>query len=294
MSEKLILSSGSLGYSVYDVESKTITLAHSRGKLSYQNTGVIIGDKVSLDDRGFIHQILPRKNLLTRPRLANVDFVFVIVSAKEPLFSSFLLDKFLTLINFSEIKVKIIISKCDLLSDEEFSVLKKRMSYYEKEDYEVFYVSRIDDSSIVDLKNKISSSKVAFVGQTGVGKSTILNRLCPDFNRKVDSLFVSSGRGRHTTKEVVMLPYQDGFLYDTPGFSQLELKDINPDGLSISFPGYEKYVGKCQFSDCLHLPFSKGCELKNALENDELSQDSYENYCKIYEEVKENDLWKKK
>ena len=120
-----------------------------------------------------------------------------------------------------------------------------------------------------------------------------MNSIDENFSRKVDALFVNSGRGRHTTKEVVLLPYQDGFLFDTPGFSSLDLIDINSKDLALCFPGYESYTGKCKFTDCLHKEESLGCKVKEDV-GSQLSLDSYENYLKILEEVKENDKWKKK
>ena len=294
MNKYLVLSSTSLGYQLYDLDSGSISLHKARGVLSFKQSNILIGDIVSLDTDGFINEVTRRQNQLMRPRLANVDFVCVIVSAKNPDFSSFLLDKFLTLINASLIPCKIIISKIDLLSAEAFQSLKNKVIYYQNIGYDIFYIDKTSNGDFIKIQELVHKKKVAFIGQTGVGKSTLLNHLCPDFNRKVDSLFINSGRGRHTTKEVVSLPYDGGFLFDTPGFSQLELKDFKPIDLALYFPGFEKYFGKCHFSDCLHLPNSKGCQVLKGVEKREISDDSYYNYCKIYEEVKANDIWKKK
>ena len=294
MSEKIVLSSGSLGYELFDVETQEISLHKSRGTISYKGANVLIGDAVKLDERGFISEILPRKNVLSRPKLSNVDFIFVVISYKKPAFSSYLLDKFLTLINSSNIKAKILITKVDLASNEEFENFKSYMSYYEHIGYDVYYTGKNSTYDLLKIKDIISDKKVAFVGQTGVGKSTLLNQLCPDFNRKIDELYINSGRGRHTTKEVVLLPFNGGFLFDTPGFSQLELKDFKPIDLAAYFPGIKEYYGKCHFVDCLHLPNTKGCQIEKAILSNMISADSYKNYCKIYEEVKINDIWKKK
>ena len=261
----LVLSTSSFGYQLYDYETKETSFHEHRRKISYQEKKIVIGDKVTLDTSGFIDHILDRTNYLPRPRLSNVDFIYVLVSLTQPDFSSYLLDKFLSLISYYSIKAGIVLTKFDLLKPNE----KKKM------------------------KEDIASKTVAFVGQTGVGKSTLMNAIDPNFSRKVDALYVNSGRGRHTTKEVVLLPYQDGFLFDTPGFSALELTDVKSEDLAHCFPGYESYIGKCRFHDCLHKEENLGCEVKEDLDIN-LSMDSYLNYLKIMEEVKENDKWKKK
>ena len=169
------------------------------------------------------------------------------------------------------------------------------MSYYEKIGYKVYFIDahHSTDFDFPKLNEELKHKTVAFVGQTGVGKSSLLNSLYPDFTRKVDALYVNSGRGRHTTKEVILLPYPDGFLFDTPGFSDLELQEMTRLDLASCFPGYALYKDKCQFTDCLHLPQSKGCHVREEI-GKELSKDSYQNYIKISEEVKENERWKKK
>lgn len=297
MSDKewIVLSSTSNGYQLYDPSEGVYSLSPTRKKVKFREERILIGDHVLLDDAGFIEKILPRKNTLQRPRLANADEIFVLVSCIQPAFSSYLLDKFLSLILSSHIKASIVLTKADLLKKREFNALKKRMEDYQKINFPVYFLNTHDETSLdfPKLKEDIKGKTIAFVGQTGVGKSSLLNSLYPDFTRKVDALYVNSGRGRHTTKEVILLPYPDGFLFDTPGFSDLELQEMTRLDLASCFPGYALYKDKCQFTDCLHLPQSKGCHVREEI-GKQLSEDSYQNYIKISEEVKENERWKKK
>lgn len=291
-----VLNSTSLGYQLYSLEDKSISVHPNRKKITYHGDKIVIGDYVTLDDAGMIENVLPRTNFLQRPRLSNCDLAFVLISCKEPDFSSYLLDKFLSFLYYHNIKAGIILTKVDLLKNKELSSLKERMEYYKKINYPVFFLNTHDQSKFdyPEFEKEIKNKTIAFVGQTGVGKSSLLNTICPDFNRKVDALYVNSGRGRHTTKEIILFPYNNGFLFDTPGFSELELIDIKPLDFANCFPGYGKYLNECFFKDCLHLPTSKGCKVHEAVENDILSMDSYENYLRIMEEVKENKKWKKK
>jgi len=291
----LVSSLSSLGYVLYDEERKDFSTHPKRGTVSFRKESILVGDEVVLDDRGEIDAVLPRRSLLKRPRLSNADLVLVLVSAKEPEFSSYLLDKFLSLVTFSSLPAAIGLTKSDLLSPKERMVLKERMAEYEKIGFPVFFLSSVrkkDDLPI--LLPLLRGKKTALMGQTGVGKSTLLNRIDPDFLRKVDERGNLYGRGRHTTKEVILLPYLDGFLYDTPGFSELVLEEMKPVDLANSFPGYRKYFPACKFNDCLHGESTKGCAVLEAVKSGLLSLDSYRNYLKIMEEVKENDVWKKK
>lgn len=291
-----VLRSTSLGYELYDNDKKETILAPNRKKITYRGEKIVIGDFVTLDSEGIISEVEPRKNACPRPRLSNCDMAYVLSSCKEPDFDSYLLDKFLSFLNYYSIPSSILFSKADLLKVRDRKKLEKVATYYRSLSYPVYFIDAKDPSrfDFPIFRESLRGKSVAFVGQTGVGKSSLINTIAPDFKRKVDALYVTSGRGRHTTKEVVLLPFEDSFLFDTPGFSELELKDIKTLDFASSFPGYGAYFGKCAFKDCRHLPSAKGCAVLKAMEEGKLSEESYQNYLRIYEDVKENDAWKKK
>lgn len=290
-----VLSSTSIGYRLFDDENRSVSIHKKRGNIKNASY-ILVGDFVTLDEDGFINNVDDRKNFLARPRLSNADIVLVLISLKEPDFNTYLLDKFLTMTKFYNLKSSIVLTKCDMVKNKELEKIKKRLEDYKKIGYSVYFVSNKDSEKFdfPNLLNDLKGKAVALMGQTGVGKSSLINSIDSDFKRKVDDLRISMGRGRHTTKEVILLPYSEGFMFDTPGFSSLDLEKMKPSDLAICFPGYDNYVKKCFFNDCLHLESTKGCQVQEEIKKGILSDDSYLNYLKIYEEVKANDIWKKK
>ncbi len=190
-SSYLVLSSSSLGYSLFNFETKEITQSKKRGKLDLKDR-IIVGDEVFLDDEGFIIKVKERRNRLDRPRLSNCDSVFIIMSLKEPDFSSFLCDKFLTACAKDNIESNIILTKSDLYVEDKD--VEEAIGYYESLGHKCVRINALEEeSSSLDLiREMIKGKRVAFIGQTGVGKSTLLNAICPSFNRKVDQLYVKS------------------------------------------------------------------------------------------------------
>lgn len=287
MKKYLVTSCSSLGYNLYDEEQGITIIKKKTGKLKYKNIDIFIGDYLTLDKNDEIEKVINRRNYLLRPKISNVDFICVLVSLIKPDFSSFLLDEYLTFINMQNIKAKIVFTKIDLIDN--LDKYQEIASYYNKIGYDTYFIDNKlknrDDFN--KLEKDISSTKCAFVGQTGVGKSSLLNRLSPELKRKVDENDSVINRGRHTTKEVTLLEYKNGFIFDTPGFSDFEIKDLDLINLSIFFPGYNKLSQDCKFSNCIHLELTPGCNIINNVDNNFLSKTSYQNYLKLVEKVKE-------
>lgn len=285
----LVSQSTSSGYRLYSLKDNNTYFKKARKKLSYNGSNITVGDVVLVDNDDHIFKICERKNHLFRPKLSNVDNVFVLTSSTLNEYNHYLLNKFLTILNFSSIPFSIVFSKWDLLNENQKEVIEKEIDAYQKLNINCYKLN-CNDKNVLSfplLLNDIKDKKVAFIGQTGVGKSTLLNSIDSNFDRKIDSLYVNSGRGRHTTKEVVLLKYENGYLFDTPGFSSLEMNNMSLSDLSHHFFAFERYNIKCKFSDCNHFNSSLGCEVIKHVD-EQISENIYNDYLKLYEEIREN------
>lgn len=277
----IILSSQ---YGTYNVllENNTQLLVKPRGLFRHKKIKPVVGDIVIVDEHEFvICDILDRKNYLIRPSIANVDEVAIIMSTSEPNFSSLLIDKFISYANYFKISACVIISKADKNYDE--VLLNKKMDALEKIGVKVIIYSNVTKLGLDKIKELFAHKIVALMGQTGVGKSSLLNELVPNSKRKIGEYSNALGRGKHQTKEVVLIKYENGFIADTPGFSSLELPMYKED-LAKCFPGFEALYDKCKFNNCLHIN-EKDCEVKKALLEEKISQESYDNYLQILDEL---------
>lgn len=254
----------------------------SRGHLRHENKILLVGDNVIFDDENLvIEDVLERKNELIRPKSANIDEMFVAMSLKEPDYSLELIYKFLTYANMNNIKSSVVLTKADLVTD--FTEINKLKEDLKKVNVKTYIISPKDEKSINELKEAFKGKTSIIMGQTGVGKSTLMNEIDPSFNRLVGEYSTALNRGKHKTKEVILCPYEDGFIGDTPGFSSLEL-DLFKEDLAKFFPGYESYYLNCYFSDCLHQN-EKDCKIKEEIEKNNLSKDAYEVYLKLLNEL---------
>jgi ribosome biogenesis GTPase len=246
----------------------------------------MVGDFVEIDEKqGYILQILERKNELIRPPLANVDKNIIVFASKSPDLNLGLLDKFLIMSEYKKLKTAICINKCDIDGGESYQKVK---NIYEKIGYPVFSASISDETAIQNMKNFIGDSGVTiFSGQSGVGKSTIINRLKPDLLLKTGAISERLKKGKHTTRHVELFPVNNGYVADTPGFSSFELSFMGIEDVRSLYVEFNQYEDKCAFYGCSHISEPK-CGVKDALKEGLIDRDRYNRYVEVYTEMKNN------
>ena len=241
-----------------------------RGIFRKEHITPVVGDYVLFSkEKKLVEEILPRKNIFSRPKVSNIDQAFLITSLKLPDFSLNLLDKFIVLMEINHVEPIICITKSDLLSEEELNDIKKVLSYYEKIGYKVIYNYELD--KINDL---LSNRTSVFTGQTGAGKSTLLNKLNPNWNLEVGEVSTALGRGRHTTRVVELFEINHGKVMDTPGFSSLEF-NCSKEEIRNAFVEFSMYP--CPFKDCSHTN-EKECVVKKEVYANNILESRYLNY----------------
>lgn len=251
------------------------TTCKARGKFRKDNISPKVGDYVIFDiDKKTIEEILPRKNELDRPFVSNIDEAFIVTSLKKPDFSDNLLDKLLVICEINNIKPIICITKKDLLTKSEFNKIKKILNYYKKIGYSVVY-----NNQIFKIKRMFKNKTVVFTGQTGAGKSSLINKLDKNLDFETNEISEALGRGKHTTRYVTLVNTLKGKVVDTPGFSAIDLSVYNNDQIKSSFIEFKKY--NCLYKDCTHTK-EKECEVKNHVGSNILKS-RYNNYIKFIE-----------
>ena len=279
MEGKILSTVGGI-YKVYS-NGNTYNL-FSRGSIKHKNFSLCAGDNISFNEKEeVIEEAHERKNYLIRPRSANVDLMVITMSVVEPELSRELVYKFLTYANLNGIAAAVLFTKMDRLVDT--SKVDSLKSDLEKLGYRVFLLSPEKTEIIEELQGFLAGKTTIIMGQTGVGKSSAINLIDPHFNRKIGEYSEALGRGKHQTKEVILLPFRNGFIGDTPGFSSLEL-DLYKEDLAQYFPGYEKYYLECYFSNCLHQN-EKECKIKEEISKGNLSKEGYEVYIKLLNQL---------
>ena len=254
-----------------------IVVCKARGKFRKMGITPLVGDNVVIDkENNYIMEILKRKNELERPSVANIDQAVIVTSVKIPDFSSNLLDKLLNVIEFNNIKPIICFTKLDLLNEEELKEIRDIQAYYKKIGYEVY------DNTDIKLKDIFKDKITVFAGQSGAGKSSLLNMLDNSLNLEIGEVSIALGRGRHTTRHTELIEVLDGLIADTPGFSALDFNGMSKEDIRDNFIEFNEYKEYCEYKDCMHLN-EKKCAIKENVENKIILNSRYENYLKFIE-----------
>lgn len=246
----------------------------------------IVGDRVILEElegRYVIQKIMERSNHLIRPLIANIDQVLIVMSADEPVFSYTLVDRLIFLIAYQAIEPVLVISKADLVTPQ---ALDSMVNEYANAGYQVIVTGEgfPYESLMAIFANKIS----VLSGQSGVGKSSLLNRIDANLSLSTQEISKALGRGKHTTRHNQLYPIANGWIADTPGFSSISFRDIDPLELAQRIPDFEAYQGMCRYRDCLHV-HEPGCMIKAKVDEEEISKIRYQHYLdclKLIEEEK--------
>lgn len=263
----------------------------ARGNFRKKKLTPLVGDEVVFsseeNSEGYILELLPRKNDLVRPPVANVDQGVVVTSLVEPNFSYNLLDRFLVTLENKGIYPVIYLSKTDLVADQ--TLVNEIRTVYEPLGYPVIDGEQ-DKQRLTDL---FAEKLTVFMGQSGAGKSTLLNDVSPELNLETGEISDALGRGRHTTRHVELLELFGGLVADTPGFSSIEFLEISADELPKEFPEFLAAAPECRFRECHHVN-EPGCEVKRRLEIGEIAQTRYDNYLQFLQEIeKRRPIYKK-
>lgn len=260
--------------------NNNVLICTQRGVLKKNKTLPLVGDKVLVDiKKQVIEKILPRKNEIVRPPVANIDQAIVVTSLKHPDFSTNLLDKLLVQLEINKIKPIICLTKKDLLSSIELTNYLEIINYYQKIGYLV-----VDNTDIKKILKELENKITVFLGQTGAGKSTLLNKLFPDLNLKTGEVSLALGRGKHTTRVVEIIEIGSIKVLDTPGFSALSFLKYDLESVKEAFIEFKNYP--CLYKDCNH-DKEPECNLKKAVLAGQVLESRYENYLNFKKEFSE-------
>ncbi|MEE1017489.1 MAG: ribosome small subunit-dependent GTPase A [Ruminococcus sp.] len=266
----------------------------ARGSFRKKGSSPVAGDRVeiSVPDEGYcaIEQILPRKNKLKRPALANIDALVIVCSTVNPQPNFTVIDKMTAAAVNNGMTPVLAVSKNDIKNGDEVCEI------YRKSGIKVFQCSPDDKSETDALRDYLKGKVSAFTGNSGVGKSTLLNMLFPSLELATGQISEKLGRGRHTTRVVELFELDGCFVADTPGFSTVDLQRyemIDKEQLQYCFPEFEKYLGQCQFTSCAHT-CEKGCKILEAVQNGEIAESRHKSYVQMYNEVKDIKHWQLK
>ena len=278
----------------YYVESDgEILTCRARGKFRKEGVSPLVGDRVEVRElgpgEGYIERILPRRNAFTRPAVANIDQMVILASAAPPVTDPFLIDRMMCAAVFKDCDVLLLLNKCDL------DPADKLYDIYRASGVVTLRISAVTGEGIDALKTYLNGKLSAFTGNSGVGKSSVLNALDPAFRLQTGEVSDALGRGRHTTRHVEIYRLScGGEVVDTPGFSSFETEELNLElkaRLPETFPEFRPYLSECRFVGCSHTK-EKGCAVLDALRRGEIQPSRHHSYVRLYEELKPLKEWR--
>lgn len=264
-----------------------------RGKLRHQKATPLVGDRVEItaleDGTGMVDAILPRQNQFSRPAVANIDQLVMVCSGAIPVTDPFLIDRMAAMAEWKGCEPLIVFNKCDLVRVDELAGI------YRAAGFPTLQVSAETGEGMDALAAAIGGKVSAFTGNSGVGKSSILNALQPGFSLQVGEVSEKLGRGRHTTRHVELFPVAGGWVADTPGFSAFDVEQMEaiPKGeLAAAFREFAPYLGQCRFQGCAHVK-ERGCAVREALAEGRIAPSRHKSYVRLYEQAKEIPDWER-
>ena len=279
----------------YDVQvGKSVITCRGRGILRKQGVTPLTGDMVEITEekgKGMIEKILPRQNRFIRPAVANVDALVVFAANVNPVTEPFLIDRVSVIAGDQNVPVYLCVNKCDL--DPAVDLVR----IYENAGFTVIRASAETGEGVEELHQLIRGKLTAFTGNTGVGKSSMLNALCPELNLATGEVSEKLGRGRHTTRHVQLYCLeQDTYVADTPGFSSFDTEQMDillKENLQYAFPDFASHLGACRYHDCSHRA-EPDCCIRQAVEEGKIEKTRYESYLRLYEKAEQIKLWEHK
>ncbi|SDC39813.1 ribosome small subunit-dependent GTPase A [Shouchella lonarensis] len=273
----------------YVQDGERYVQCRARGLFREKKQTPLVGDQVIYEaeneTEGYIMALKARKNELSRPPVANIDQAILVFSAREPDLQLFLLDKLLIHIAIQEIDTLIVVTKIDLLEPSARKHIAEQMEVYREIGYQVLFTSAKDRVAVNDLCPYLANRISVLAGQSGVGKSSLLNVLSPSLQLETNKISTHLGRGRHTTRHVELLPLFSGWIADTPGFSSLDFTAVAVEDVRFYFPEFVSRMDGCKYHGCLH-DKEPACAVKQAVANDEIAETRYKHYLQFLEEIR--------
>ena len=276
----------------YDVALQDgVITCRGRGILRKEGNTPLTGDMVQISvekGKGMVEKILPRKNRFVRPAVANVDALVVFAANTNPVTEPFLIDRVSAIAGDQDVPVYLCINKCDLDPATDLARI------YRNAGFRVICASAETGEGVEELRDLLRGKLTAFTGNTGVGKSSMLNALCPELGLATGAVSEKLGRGRHTTRHVELYRLdEDTYVADTPGFSSFDTEQMDvllKENLQYAFPDFAPFLGKCRFQDCSHRA-EPSCGIREAVQTNQLEPTRYESYLRLYEKAEQIKLW---